>query len=127
MDERTKEILKRFNSSWVETEKFYENLINNYPGFERLRFIKQFIDTLKQNGYDKFFRLGTSVYILVISRSVDHGLRRDQKHIKIDTYDDKFEVTLRDGDKIYRQYSLGSLDDIRMEKLLATLKHTLID
>ena len=127
MDERTTEILKRFNNSWTETEKFYDNLINNYSGFERLKPVKKFIETLQQNGEDKFFRLGTSVHILVISRSVDHGLRRDQKHIKIDAYDNKFEVTLRDGHRTYRQFFVESLGDISVAKLLRTLKDTLID
>lgn len=127
MDERTKEIVKRFRDSWTETEKFYDDLIANYPGFERLKPIRQFIATLKQNGEDKFFRLGTSVHILLISRSVNHGFRLDQKHIKIDAFDDKFEVTLRDSDKVYSQYKVDSLDDIRVTKLLRTLKDILID
>ena len=127
MDERTAEILKRFNNSWTETEKFYDDLIINYPGFERLKPVKQFIGTLRQNGEDKFFRLGTSIHILIISRSVDHGQRRNQKYIKIGAYDNKFEVILCDGDKIYRQYMVQSLDDIRVKKLLETLKDALID
>ncbi len=127
MDERTKEIEKRFSDSWTETEKFYEDLIANYPGFERLKPIRQFIATLKHNGEHRYFRLGTSVHILLISRSVNHGLRLDQKHIKIDAFDNKFEVTLREGDKVYRQYMVDSLDDIRVTKLLLTLKDVLID
>jgi len=127
MDERTKDIVERFSHSWIETEQFYDDLIDNYPGFERLKPIRQFISTLKQNGEDKFFRLGTSMHDLVISRSVDHGLRLDQKQIKIDAFDTKFEITLRDGDKIYRQYMVDNLNDNRVTKLLRTLKDTLID
>lgn len=127
MDERTKDIVKRFTDSWSDTEIFYDDLIANYPGFERLKPIRQFITTLKQNGEDKFFRLGTSIHILVISRSVKHGLRLDQKYIKIDAFDTNFEVTLRDGNKVYRQYIVYSLDDNRVTKLLRTLKDTLID
>lgn len=126
MDERTKEIVKRFRDSWIETEKFYDDLIDNYPGFERLKPLRRFIATLKQNGEDKFFRLETSVHMLLISRSVNHELRLDQKRIKIDAFDDKLEVTLRDGHKVYRQYVVNSLDDIRVTKLLRTLKDTLI-
>jgi hypothetical protein len=127
MDKRTKEIVKRFSDSWTETEKFYDDLIGNYLGFERLKPIRQFIVTLKQNGEDKFFRLGTSIHILVISRSVNRELRLDQKRIKIDAFDNKFEVTLRDGEKVYREYMVDSLDDIRITKLLRTLKDVLID
>ena len=127
MDDRTTEILKRFKNSWAETEQFLDELIDKYAGFERLKPIRQFIATLKQNGEDKFFRLGTSVHILIISRSVNHGLRLDQKHIKIDAFDTKFEVTLCDGNKVYRQYLVDNLDDNRVTKLLRTLKDTLID
>lgn len=127
MDERTKEIVKRFKHSWSETEVFYNDLITNYPGFECLNPIRQFIETLKQNGEDKYFRLGTSVHILVISRSVNHGLRLDQKHIKIDAFDSKFEVTLHDGNQVYRQYVVENLSDNRVAKLLRTLKDTVID
>lgn len=122
MDERTKEILKRFTDSWAETENFYDNLIDNYSGFERLKSIRQFIRTLKQNGEDKYFRLGTSVQILIISRSVNHGLRKDQKHIKIDAFDNKFEVTLLDGGKVYRQYMVDSLEDIKVTNYYKPLK-----
>jgi hypothetical protein len=127
MDERTMEILKRFGTSWNEVEVFYDDLIQNYSGFERLKPIRQFIADLRQKGEDKFFRLGTSVHILIISGSVSHGLRTDQKHIKIDAYDNKFEVTMGEGDKIYRQYLVESLEDDRVTKLLRTLKDTLID
>lgn len=127
MDERTTEIIKRFKNSWTETEQFLDDLIDKQSGFERLKPIRQFITTLKHNGEDKFFRLGTSLHILVISRSVNHGLRLDQKHIKIDAFDTKFEVTLSDGNKVYRQYTVDSLDDNRVSKLLQTLKDTLID
>ena len=121
------EILKRFDTSWNEVTIFYDDLIQNYSGFERLKPIKQFIADLRQKGEDKYFRLGTSVYMLIISRSVNHGLRKDQKHIKIDTYDNKFEVTMREGNKIYRQFMVESLEDDRMTKLLRTLKDKLID
>jgi hypothetical protein len=38
-----------------------------------------------------------------------------------------FEVTLRDGGRIYRQYRINDLTDERLGKLLKTLKHTLVD
>ena len=127
MDDRTKEILKLFCDSWIETEKSYDLLINNQHGFENLIPIRQFIAKLKHNGEDKFFRIGTSMYTLIISRSVNHGLRIDQKCIRIEAYSaSRFEITLRD-DKIYRQYMVDSLDDIKLTKLLNTLKETLID
>jgi hypothetical protein len=127
MDNRKSEILKRFKQSWIETELFLDDLIDNNYGFERLKPVKQFISTLKQNGEDKFFRLGTSIHILIISRSVNHRLRLDRKHIKIEVLDTKFEVTMCEGNKVYRQYKVDSLDDNRVTKLLRTLKDTLVD
>jgi hypothetical protein len=128
MDDRTTEILKRFSSSWTETENRFDELINNYQGFERLVPLRHFISSLKQKGEDKYFRLGTSMHTLVISRSVNHGLRLDQKHIKIETVNpNDFEIIFRDGDKIFREYRTNSLEDIRLTNLLQTLKHTLVD
>jgi hypothetical protein len=128
METRTDEIIKRFNDSWTETELFYDDLIKNHPGFEKLIPLRQFISDLKDKKEFNNFRLGTSVHTLVISRSVDHGLRLDQKHIKIETIDtDDFEVTLRDGEKAYRQYRIQNFEDVRLTKLLRTLKDTLVD
>lgn len=64
MDERTTEILNRFKKSWIDTEKFYDDLISNYPGWEKLKPLRQYISELKQKGEDKSFRAGTSIHIL---------------------------------------------------------------
>lgn len=127
MKDRTGAILNQFTDSWRETERFFNDLTNNYAGLQRLNSLRIFIDELKQKGEDRFFRLGNSMDRLLISRSVNHGLRRDQKYIMIEAYDEKFEVTLRNGDKTYRQYMVENLGDERVSKLLKTLKDTLID
>lgn len=68
------------------------------------------------------------MYYLVISRSVEHGLRSDQKSIFIDPINaDDYEVILRDGEKIYRKYRISNLEDHRLTSLLETLRHTLVD
>jgi hypothetical protein len=46
MDERTAEILDRFIKSWSDTEKFYDDLITNYPGLEKLKPLRQYISAL---------------------------------------------------------------------------------
>lgn len=128
MDTRTEEILSRFTKSWNDTESFYDDLINNYPGWERIIPLRNYISKLKQNGVDKFFRLGTSVHALMISRSVNFGLRDDQKYIKIEAVNlNDYEIALRDGHKTYREYRISNLDDSRLEKLIKTLKSTLVD
>lgn len=128
MDSRTDEIINRFKDSWAMTERFYHNLINDYPGFERLTVLQQFIANLRDKGEDKYFRLGTSLHTLIISRSVDHGLRLDQKYITIASITtNEFKVTLRDGAKIYREFRITDFEDDRLTKLLNTLRETLVD
>ncbi|TSJ38904.1 hypothetical protein FO440_20610 [Mucilaginibacter corticis] len=127
MQNRTEVILNQFADSWIETEHYFENLINNHSSFESLKPILQFILSLRAKGQDSYFRLGTSIHRLIISRSVDHGLRRDQKYIIVEAYDKKLEVTLRGGDRTYRQFMVENLVDERVTKLIKTLKDTLID
>jgi hypothetical protein len=128
MDPRTEEILARFSKSWIDTESFYDDLIKNYRGWDRIIPIRNYISKLKKDGEDKFFRLGTSMHALMISRSVNFGLRSDQKYIKIEAVNlNDYEIKLRDGDKIYREYRISDLGDARLEKLLMTLKSTLVD
>jgi hypothetical protein len=128
MDPRTEEILARFKKSWTETKARYDDLINNYTGWERLIPIRDYISKLKKRGEDKFFRLGTSMDRLMISRSVDFGLRPDQKYIVIHAVNlNDFEISLRDGDKIYREYRINNLENTQLEKLLSTLRSILVD
>lgn len=124
--DRTEVILSQFANSWIETESHFRDLLEKH-GWKKLKPILLFIEELKGDGADKFFRIGSSVGRLLISRSVNHGLRRDQKFITIETYDNKFGVTLSDGYKTYREYTLYELNDPRLINLLKTLKHTLVD
>ena len=127
MDERTEEIVKRFSESWDETQKFYSHLIDEVTGWDKLIPVYLFIQKQKKAGQYKFFRLGNSVHHLIISRSVASGLRPDQKFIKVDVRDKSFVVSLRDGTKMYREYTIKDLEDERFTGLLQTLKSTLVD
>jgi len=82
---------------------------------------------LKKAGEDKFFRLGMSLDRLLISRSVDAVLRADQKYIRIETREKTFIISLREGQKMHREYTIKDLDDERLTGLLQTLKQALID
>ena len=127
MNNRTLEITKRFEESWIETENIFDLFLKN-DGFQRLKPVKQFITDLKLKGANRNFRIGTSLYYLIFSRSVEHGLRDDQKYIKIDTIGlNDYEVIFRDGFKKYREYRISDLNDVRLEKLLKTLQETLAD
>lgn len=127
MENRTEAILNRFAESWSETEFYFNGLINKSADFERLKPLLRFILDLKQKGENKFFRLGSSMDSLLISRSVNNGLRIDQKFIRMEAYDKKFGIVFRDGKQIYREYMLDNLDDYRVVNLLKTLKGTLVD
>ncbi len=127
-DNRTEEILNGFQISWNETEAFYLDLYENYKGFGFVEHFLELIKGLKQNGKSKLFRLGTSVHSLIISRSVDFGLRMDQKYIVIESIGETgFEVVLRDGEKIYREYRISNLKNRKLKQLIKTLEDTLID
>ena len=126
MDSRTLEITNRFQDSWEETQRIFDLFDNG--GFERLKPVKKFIAELKEQGENNHFRIGTSLYRLIFSRSVEHGLRDDQKYILIDTIAEKdYEVIFRDGFKKYREYRISDLNDVRLTKLLKTLKNTVAD
>jgi hypothetical protein len=128
MDDRTKEILNRFNTSWDETEERYEDLINSHEGFERLKPILHFIKKLRSNGENSHFRIGTAMHALMFSRSVNFGLRDDQKSLSIEAmFGGGYEVIFKEGSKIYRQYNMNTFVEETIMKLLATLKRTLID
>ncbi|WP_303316509.1 hypothetical protein Q4Q34_06790 [Flavivirga abyssicola] len=127
MNSRTEEIISRFEKSWTETFDRFQMLINN-GGFDKLIPIRNLISEMRENDEWKHFRIGTSMFTLIFSRSVDFGLRTDQKHIKIETINfNEYEVTFRDADKLYREYIISDLKDVRLHKLLNTLKGTLVD
>ena len=132
MDNRTEEIIRRFEESWTETESFYRDLLDNYDGFSFVEPILELLRKMKDSGESQNFRIGTSMHTLVISRSVDHGLRNDQKEIRIVRVNDlkdgfEYEVIMRQGDVRYREFRVTDLSDERVNKLIKTLKGTLID
>lgn len=126
MRDITTEVLKRFSDSWLETEISFDDLINNH-GFKRFTALRELIFKLKQDGEFKFFRINRSMNGLVLSRSVNSQLRKDQKFINIEAGENNFKVTLRDGNHVYRDYVIENLRDNKLAKLLKTLKDTLVD
>ncbi|MES2278718.1 MAG: hypothetical protein V4592_21995 [Bacteroidota bacterium] len=128
MDARTEKIVNSFQSSWLETLAWYNEHIDNYPAWERYIPVKKLIEDFIKNGEDRFFYAKTSHSTLLVSRSVDGGLREDQKFVSIDVINPGvFEIKLREPLKTYREFRIGSLDDPRLLKVLKTLKETLVD
>lgn len=125
--EATSEILKQFEASWDKTEQFYTFLLSQHENWDSVTQILEFIRERRNKGEHRHFRLGTSVYFLIISRSVSHGLRDDQKRIKIMPSGGKFDIIFQQGTTVFREYTLLSLDDPRLDNLLKTLKDTLVD
>lgn len=127
MDTATEEIISRFSKSWEATEASFEDLINNYPGFDTLIPIYRLIQRHKQAGAYKFFRLSVSMQDLIFSRSYELALRPGQKCIALKAKDNCFVITLKDAAKMYKQYTIKDLEDKRFTDLLQTLKEIPID
>ena len=128
MDERTQEIVRIFQLSWQETKKWFEDLL--YKHNFRPQYIKPFIDFIDKGiseGQDKSFRAGSFMHDLSFSRSIAPNLRKDQKFIKIEAFDNGLRVVFRDGFKEYRNYLIKDFEDERFTNLFATLKTALAD
>jgi len=126
MNNQNLEITSRFEKSWNEKEKIFDMLLEN--GFERLIPLREFISKLKAKGENQHFRIGTSLYRLIFSRSIEHGLRDDQKQLIIDTLDkNDYKIIFRDGYKKYKEYRISDLNEVRLIKLLETLKGSIAD
>lgn len=65
-----------FIESWQDLQQFYQQI--------ELRVgpqVSQFICQLRSAGYEQTLRAGTSLNLLLVSRSRRHGLGREQPHI----------------------------------------------
>lgn len=69
---------EKFIKSWDEAERFYAGI-----QIVRKEEILGLIRLLRSKGFDKSLRAGTSLFSLVLSRSIQHGLRPEQRHLAI--------------------------------------------
>jgi hypothetical protein len=127
MNAATEEILNRFDQSWTATQLFFNDLIDNNPELENLIPLCLFIQKFKKAGGNRSFRLGTSKQDLVISRSLEFGLRPDQKFITVQAKGNSFIISFRDGYKLHKEYRIKDLDDELLKGLLQTLKLLPVD
>lgn len=116
------ETIKEFHKSWKSTEAYYGTLINTDSGFEHFIPLYLFIQKLRAEGMENDFRLSTAMQQLVFSRSINDELRTDQKSIKLKVMEDSYEITLLNGKKMSKQYTIKELEDDRFNDLLITLK-----
>jgi len=126
MDARSEKIVELFQKSWDDTEKWYIDRLESYG--EHYKPLLDFISMFRKSGEDRFFRAGTSMSILIISRSVAFGIREDQKFVSIDVVNPNiYEIKLREPHKTYREFRISTLDDPRLFRVLKTLKETLVN
>jgi len=122
-------IEEQFKFSWDDTLDFLDNPIFT-PFNPQKSTMFDFINELREKGYDEVFRAGQILFGFVLSRSREHGLRLDQAHIM-------FELT-SDGMDIYKSNftEAGNTETLHLkekkfvpetEKLLNELKEYIID
>ncbi len=128
MDKRSEEIVKRFQHSWDEVEKHYEHILQ-YNGWEYLTQLIGAIEYWREIGLDKVFRVGNSIHHLILSRSVEHGLREDQKRILIvPNSDGTYEINFFEGTKKYKEFKTNQLiGNQELERLLKILESVSAD
>jgi hypothetical protein len=73
---------EEFQSSWKRAEEFYAHW-SRLPRHEWLEPMIGLVGELRSRGYDRRLRHGHSLYILKLSRSIEHGLRDDQPYLSI--------------------------------------------
>jgi hypothetical protein len=76
MDEQ-QAIEQDFLRSWDHMEVFFTDFMRK-PSWEWLEPMRNLMSQLRERGYDKQLRAGQSLYMLGLSRSRQHGLRREQ-------------------------------------------------
>jgi hypothetical protein len=101
-----------FLVSWDEVEEFYGRLPS--PGQKMLPLIAD----MRQAGYDKVLRAGTSMWTLLVSRSRRHGLRVDQPRIAFLIRDNDMDVVA----SIDGQETLSGLEIAFVPRIDAMLK-----
>lgn len=71
-----------FMRSWDLVEGAYVSLAAERDG-ESFKPVAELVREMRRRGYDRLFRAGMAMYNLILSRSAEHGLRRDQPFVEI--------------------------------------------
>jgi len=101
-DEERKEIEAEFLESWYGIQQSYSGEIFTIRWIW-IRNILPLIKIFRERGYDRQFRAGTSMATLMISRSREYGLRRDQPFLAFDMLEDggmRVTFTIQNGSVI---------------------------
>lgn len=113
---------EEFVMTWDWMESYYEGLSH----LKNKDKIVQLIREMRKKGFDKKMRAGQSLNDLVLSRSIKHGLREDQKGIRF-----SFEYIQSTMEINRRGYKKIVLDEIIyneiIEEVLLELENEKID
>ncbi len=118
--------IERFQQSWRDAEKELEQRIDE-DGVIYLVPLLMLVQRMKAAGEDRCLRLQTMNKKLLFSRSARIQFRNTQLYLDLELMENNFVVTLRDLDKMHRQFTLKDLDDERFTVLLQTVKDLDID
>lgn len=134
MDARTEIIQQLFEDSWKSTLEIYDDLLTVGSWFF-LNELRTFICELYNQSFNKKFRIGTSMERLIFSRSVEHGLRPDQKRVLIEPFsNERYHIRFYDfntpGDRIqvFDEFTTENLSgNKRLLNNLTKLSNVLVD
>jgi hypothetical protein len=110
-----------FLKSWDGVEEFFKEV--NLPIQPD---IMQLIKTMRDKGYDKTLRAGTSLYDFVLSRSRRHGLAHDQAWIRFSFYYIKSVMEVRTWKQEVLNFDAVTYTN-EIETMLKTLEQLPVD
>lgn len=122
-------IKEQFKLSWDDVESIFNDPLLSSFNPEKSAMLN-FINELRQKGYDKVFRAGQMVYALVLSRSFEHGLRPEQAHIMFEFQSngiDIYRCNFTETGSFETQHSKVKKLVPEIEKMLNMLKEHSID
>lgn len=118
--------IERFQQSWRDVEKQLEQRIDD-DGVIYLVPLFMLVQRMSAAGEDRCFRLHTMNRKLLFSRSARSQFRNSQVYLELELMENNFVVTLRDIEKMHRQFTIKDLDDERFIGLLQTVRDLPID
>jgi hypothetical protein len=80
----THEIEDAFVQSWDWIEQFYRDDLLSQATWRWLGAVPNLLSGLRERGFDGVLRAGQSLFILILSRSREYGLRDDQPFVAIE-------------------------------------------
>ena len=118
-----------FQKSWEHAEEFYAHWAQTYGWLAPM---SGFIKELLSRGYDRLFRHGHAMYFLILSRSLNQGLRGGQPSISLFPLEDGtlvIECELRGPRGLVRRtFTLPSVTlTTELEQLLGRLAQERVD